>query len=275
MDDIFSRIQIIPIANCLAHEGIIQKWADQIASNIKDQGIMKNPVIVTRQGKYYVVLDGMHRFAALKKLGIRNILACVIDYFSPKILLEGWDAFVFEKIDLKPLFKGYSFVRASNLKEAKSRVLKREALLAVGSRRGNVFVLEKSGLKKKDFVDELCLVNDRLDRMLSAKEIKVVYVDNSLTLDDFASSNAQIVIFRPQFTKEEVIQRTLHKKTFPPKSTRHLIPERPLRVDVDLALLRANIDGKTKNRLLQDHLRWCYENNRMRFYPESVYIFAD
>ena len=32
---------------------------------------------------------------------------------------------------------------------------------------------------------------------------------------------------------------------------------------------------KTKNKLLKAHLLWCFESNKMRFYPEPVYIFSD
>ncbi|MBI5299136.1 MAG: ParB N-terminal domain-containing protein [Deltaproteobacteria bacterium] len=282
MDEIYHRLQIIPIADSLVHEGIVEKWVDQIASNVKDQGIMKNPVIVCRKNPYYIVLDGMHRFAALKKLGVRDILACMVDYFSPKIVLEGWDAFLFQPLDLPLLLKelfpeksGYHYSRVENLAEAKKRVLSRKSLLAVGDTNGSVFALEKKNLDSNELVEELCVANDRIDRILSERDVKVVYTDNSLTLDNFSVSGAQSVVLRPQFTKEEVLARTLHKKIFPPKSTRHLIPERPLRVDLNLSLLMTDIDLKTKNKLLQDHLKWCYENNRVRFYPESVYIFAD
>ena len=282
MDDIFTRIKIIPISECLIHEGIVAKWVDQIASNIKDQGKMKNPVIVTRHDSHYIVLDGMHRFAALKQLGVRDILACEVDYFSPKIVLEGWDAFVFGKSDVRRFFsglfsekEGYRFENLGDIYQARQRVLERKALLAIADKNGTVLGLEKLGIRPENWLEELCFATDKIDRVLSEKDAKVLYVDNTLTLNDFGPSNAGAVIFRPQFTKQEVIDHTLHKKLFAPKSTRHLIPERPLRVDLDLSLLTADIDLEIKNRILQDHLKWCYENNRVRFYPESVYIFAD
>ena len=282
MDDIYSRIKIIPIGKCLSHEGIIEKWVDQIAANIKDQGVMKNPVIVTKHEPYYVVLDGMHRFAALKKLGIRDILACEVDYFSPKIILEGWDAIVFKEMkarsllsELFPSENGYRYRHVSDLALAKKEVLERRSLLAVADKGGEILLLEKEGTPAECLVEELCFATDKIDRVFSERDIKVLYIDNFLTLDDFPVSSAGSVVLRPQFTKKEVIDHTLHKKLFPPKSTRHLIPERPLRVDFDLSLLSADIDLHTKNKVLQDHLRWCYENNRVRFYPESVYIFSD
>lgn len=285
MEAIHNRIKIIPISKCLVHEGIVEDWAGQIATSIRNDGFMKNPVIVAKHDGYYVVLDGMHRFRAIKKLGINDILAYEVDYFSKEVILEGWDIFSFTKIgaegflkDVFPANKGYQILKLKNLAEARDKVLKQSILLAVGdkaSKACTVLGLTKKDVAKKDLLDVLCEAVDRLDRKLAKGLNKTIYVDNSLTLASFSESSARSLVLRPQFTKQEVLDRTLHKKIFPPKSTRHLIPARPLRVDLDLSLLRGSISLKAKNKLLQDHLQWCHENNRVRFYPESIFIFAD
>lgn len=167
MDEICSRIKILPTEKCLIHEGVVPKWVDEIAGAITKDGMMKNPIIVTAHESCYVVLDGMHRFAAIQQLRIPTILACEVDYFSQEIVLE------------------------------------------------------------------------------------------------------------PPWTKEEVLKRAMTKTLLPPKSTKHLIGSRPLRVDLDLSLLKEPIDLKTKNRRLQEHLQSYCDSHRLRFYPESVYIFAD
>ena len=167
MDDICTRIKIIPVSQCLIHEGIMEKLVDQIASNFRNDGVMKNPIIVTLHQGRYVVLDGMHRCAAVQQLGIPDILVFEVDYFSKEVVLE------------------------------------------------------------------------------------------------------------PPHRKEDILEKTLKGKILPPKSTRHLISGRPLRVDLPLSVLNGPDDLEAKNRLLQEHLKWCYENNRVRFYPESVYVFAD
>lgn len=167
MDEICPRIKIIPTEKCLIHEGVVQKWVDQIADTIQNDGIMKNPIIVTAHEGHYVVLDGMHRFAALQQLKIPDILVFEVDYISKEIVLE------------------------------------------------------------------------------------------------------------PPATKEEVIGAATRKKLLPPKSTKHIVPGRPLRVDLDLTLLKEPTDLKIKNERLQKFLRSYQESRRARFYPEPVYVFAD
>lgn len=70
--------------------------------------------------------------------------------------------------------------------------------------------------------------------------------------------------------RADVKQETVPQKEHPAHN-----PGPPPRVDLDLSLLRAEIDIEIKNRLLDEHLKWCFESDRVRFYPESMYVFAD
>ncbi|MEK6987516.1 MAG: ParB N-terminal domain-containing protein, partial [Candidatus Thermoplasmatota archaeon] len=47
---------------------------------------------------HFVILDGHHRFAALKALGCRRIPAYVIDYFSDIIDLKTWPDAVVQEV---------------------------------------------------------------------------------------------------------------------------------------------------------------------------------
>ena len=280
--DIYPRLKIVPIDKCLAHEGIVQKWVDRIAYNILDQGVVKNPIIVSEHKGHYVVIDGMHRFAAFNKMEIKNILVCETDYNSDKILLEGWDAFTFRPLNTKKLLaelfpesEGYKIGECKDLALARKQLLGRKHLLVAGDKGGKFYTLDKPRMDEEHMLDELIHITEMIDAEIDARNLRVLYVENSLSDDKFANSDAISMIIRPQFRKYEVIERTLQKKLFPRKSTRHLIPDRPLRVDLDLSLLRANIKLDIKNRLLDEHLKWCFESDKVRYYPESVYVFAD
>lgn len=167
MDEICRQIQIVPLQKCLIHEGTIPKLVDQIAGHYEADGIMKNPIIVTAYQNHYVILDGMHRFAALQKLKARDVLVFAVDYASQEVILE------------------------------------------------------------------------------------------------------------PPHAKADVLQRAVSQKILPPKSTRHIIAKRPLRLDIPLSLLRDDLDLAAKNQHLQAHIQKCYADNRVRFYPESVLLFSD
>lgn len=277
----FPDITIVPLSQCLAHEGVVPRWVDEIATNLLDEGVMKNPIVVTktkRRGKR-VVIDGMHRFAALQQLDIPTALVYEIDYDDPAIQLAGWDALTFRpfraKAFLTQLFgkdRGYTVERTASAEAAQAAVRTREAVLAAGDRHGTFSLL----CPRKPATVEACTSKARLaDDVLDAQGFRPVYVADSLSIADFHQTRATGILFRTHYTKEEIIERTLAGKLFPRKSTRHLIPRRPLRVDIGIPVLRAKISLDAKNALLAERLRWCYEADRVRYYPESVFIFAD
>ncbi len=287
MKDLYPRIQIVPMARCIAHEGVVPRWVDQIAHSILDLGVMKNPIIVARAPEAanrakWVVIDGMHRFAACQKLELRDILVCEIDYFSDKICVEGWDAFTFKPMkvrdllpELFPKSKGYTITSAKNGSRLHDMIARREALLAACDKGEEYLLVQRKEISGPELLEELVHVTEAFDSAIDHKRLKPLYVANTTSLADFENSDAKSMAIRPQFAKNEILERTLANKLFPRKSTRHLIPDRPLRIDINLSVLRADIDIKAKNQILDDHLRWCFESDRVRYYPESVYIFSD
>lgn len=300
---IFPRIKIVRMRDCIAHEGVVTRWVEQIAANLLAEGVLKNPIIVTRPRGHrqkprqrpvrarrqcggtsdqrpYIVIDGMHRFAAFQRLEIPDIVAYEIDYDDAAITLEGWDALVLRPFKAIPFLHrtattlggGYLVQRVPDLAAAQALLDTRHAVIAATDQRGRWHVIARRGTIT---VEALVKASEVVDRALDAADYRPVYVADALALADFHTTRAHGLIVRPHYTKPEILRRTLARRIFPRKSTRHLIPNRPLRVDVGLALLRARLSLAAKNRLLDEHLRWCYESDRVRYYPESVFIFAD
>lgn len=279
--DIFPRIKIVHLADCLAHEGVVARWVDQIAANLLDHGVLKNPIVVTRNrraGKQ-IVIDGMHRFAAFRRLEIPDIVAYEVDYDAPTVRLEGWDAVILRPFAARPFLqrcfptrRGFRIDRLRDLSEAQIAMDRREALIAAMDAARRCYLVTCRG---RVTVDRLVQASEIADRELERAACKPIYVADSLALADFHRMHATGLIVRPHYTKREILERTMAHRLFPRKSTRHLIPGRPLRVDVNLTLLRAKIPSAAKNRWLDEHLRWCYESDRIRYYPESVFVFAD
>lgn len=280
---IFAKIRIVPLEQCVAHEGVVNRWVEQIATNLRDEGVMKNPIIVTKlrgaKPARWVVIDGMHRFAALKHLGVPHILVYEIDYRSTDIELAGWDALVFRPFQATKfckahaeLFKQFDIHVTHDAQHAQDCVTSRSSVLAIGDQSGKFRLITP---KRTASVDQCVRMSERIDRTLDEEGYKPVYVANSLSLDDFHQQRATGIVFRPYYSKEEILERTLAGKLFPRKSTRHAIPKRPLRVDVTIPMLSSKISLRAKNELLREHLNWCYASDRMRYYPESVFVFSD
>lgn len=278
----FPKIQIIPLAQCIAHEGVVPRWVDQIAHGLLDEGVMKNPIVVTKapgRAPRWVVIDGMHRFAALRKLEIPHVVVYEIEYLTDTIQLAGWDALILRPFSAQRFvaqhLRGHRSLRITTTRDgaaAQQAVDRREALLAVGDQRGTFYLLHST---QRASVERCVRLSQQADTALDIGGFRPLYVADTLAWADFHRTKASGIVMRPHYTKTEILSRTMAGKLFPRKSTRHMIPGRPLRVDVGLPLLKANISLRAKNDLLKEHLHWCFSSDRVRYYPESVFVFAD
>ncbi len=280
MKELFQNIKIVPISSVLVHEGIVSAWLSKLSNNIDHDGIVKNPIICTRREGRYIALDGMHRISALKQLGCRDILIYEVDYEDDAIGLRGWDGLILDAFPIDDLLsafaerEGLRVERHTDIEAATTRVGKHSSCFAVVDRRHGVFEVRLP--KEHHDLDTLIRVLKDFELHVDSRRLRTMYIADDQSLSTFEHhGNAFCLVLRPFFSKKQVVNRILQGKLFPRKSTRHIFPLRPLRVDIDLILLKEEMDLETKNRLLRSRLDWCLENNMVRYYPESVLVFSD
>jgi hypothetical protein len=280
MKEVLDKIKIIPISEILLHEGVVAEWTEKLSTNIDHDGIVKNPIIVTRYEGHYIALDGMHRLTALKALGCRDIVVYEVDYDDPSIGLFGWDALILDACPVHS-FLG-SFAQQENLflashndyPAAVENIRSHRSCFAILTREQEVHEMK---MREEHFdLDLLIRALKDFEADLDRRNLRIIYVADDQSERTFQQHRSAFSLFkRPFFTKEEVVRRTIEGKILPRKSTRHLFPLRPLRIDIDFILLKEDIDLATKNRLLQSRITWCLENNMVRYYPESVLVLSD
>jgi hypothetical protein len=72
------------------HEQVDPGLIEFLERAIESEGILWDPIWVARANGFDVVLNGHHRFRALKRLGARRIPAFVFDYSDPIVKLDRW-----------------------------------------------------------------------------------------------------------------------------------------------------------------------------------------
>lgn len=82
------RVELVPVEELLPHEAVEEDAVGQLAHTIASEGVVRNPVVADR--KSLVVLDGHHRLAALRSLGVKRIPAYLVDYSSDAVEVGGW-----------------------------------------------------------------------------------------------------------------------------------------------------------------------------------------
>ncbi len=68
------------------HENIIEKNLLKLYKSIKKLNLIKNPIIVEKDN--FVILDGHHRYYALKKLGCKKAPVYLVNYFHNEVLVK-------------------------------------------------------------------------------------------------------------------------------------------------------------------------------------------
>lgn len=91
-----------------------------------------------------------------------------------------------------------------------------------------------------------------------------------------------MLIWTPQISKEMVVDAVNREKRFAPKATRHLIPARPINVNVPITLFREEISLEEINQKLSDFLKrkklrrfGLGQVLNGRYYQEELYVFFD
>ena len=82
------RFEFLDIELLHCHEEIRPELLEKLIQEIKEDGYVKKPILVAEGA--YVILDGHHRYEALRALGCRRAPCYVIDYFSDAVDLSLW-----------------------------------------------------------------------------------------------------------------------------------------------------------------------------------------
>ncbi len=91
-----SRFEILEIEVLHSHEEIKPDTLDCLTDQIAKDGALFKPIVVDE--KTYVILDGHHRFEALKRLGCKRIPVYLVDYMDTAIEVVTWPGAVVNEI---------------------------------------------------------------------------------------------------------------------------------------------------------------------------------
>ncbi|HIK02605.1 TPA: DUF1015 family protein [archaeon] len=220
-------IALIEIGKLHDHEQIKPQHLDELCDEIKKDGEVKYPIIVDKYSN--VVLDGHHRFYALQRLGCKYAPAHIVDYYSGQIKVERWHPLVKTRREAKAVLKllgkeGYKVEEV--LSEDVLNVVLALGQACVGFVLENhdeeFFMAYKEGAT---YGDAMKVVKDALEAEGKQKEIEHVG-EESEALRKLKTKEARMAIITPPMTKEKVVATAETGKPMPPKSTRHIMPEK-------------------------------------------------
>jgi len=210
------------------HEQLVQKELEDFIKSVTGSGIFWKPMLLAKipGTDEYLIVDGHHRWAGLQKLGAERAPSVILDYFSDNVEVYTW----------YPAFKG-------NLDEVIERLMK-ERLEVVEdpnaeerAERGEIAfaIVGKKSYAIPGSLEEQKIVSRVLDKMNQEGRIELIYYGlKGDAREDMVRGEIDYVFIRKAPAKEDVIKLVKRGEVFPPKTTRHVLPFNPDKIDVKL-----------------------------------------
>ena len=262
LDEMLSKLDLREVKDLLPHEQTISYNLKHLKEAMLNIGQLVDPLIV--DAKTNLVLDGNHRLKVLQIIECPLAVCQVVDYHSPEIEVGTWYLAInkpLEEIVKKEMVK-LEKVDCDVGKDA--IVSSKAAFMAVEkkNKQQNACFLEPGSYKLKELIEEQNYI------LSSMKDVDIRYIQ-----DDQAEeyiSKGYTVFYRRIYTKDEIIRAGLEHTPFPPKSTRHLIPNRIIRLNMRLGWLHEDKKGAQQH--LVEMLTHRAYNGNVRRYVEPVIV---
>jgi hypothetical protein len=235
-------LELLKISEVRPHEEVKTRNLSEIMNSIKQVGLQLDPVIVDE--KTSVALDGMHRIRAIQELQLKRIMVARVDYSDPRIGLERWlRAIRYPSVSkVEELKVALKLKRVESMQAAMKMVDSGESSVAlITEKMGLVSSIRAKGIERFSLIREF-------DRRVTEFE----------TINNFEMQNkvesGYAVLYVPEPTKEEVVESGLTGRLFPPKSTKHIIPLRPVNVRCPIELLNGRMSDGEATSIFQELL---------------------
>ncbi|MGA2665227.1 MAG: hypothetical protein ABSF83_09810 [Nitrososphaerales archaeon] len=254
------RLEIRPLSELRPHEETVAGLSERVLRALEKDRVQRDPVIV--DGSSGTILDGTHRVEALGRAGARSALTFVVDYRDPGVRLFRW----FRVVRVGERGKAMEVVRELGLErvgppsEAGGSPLR----VVVSGAESYAIGGATAGLE-----EQLELVR-RFDAACAERGLRVEFLDEVPAAPRGSSAGEPVLaLVPPSLSKDDVLRAGAEGRPFPPKSTLHVFPYRPLGVRYPVEDLRAGRD--VLQELLGDRSPRMLGASRGRREPVVVY----
>lgn len=264
-------LRIVPCASLLLHEECDPARVESLASALHADGVLRHPPIVAAlEGQTYVVLDGANRVTALQHTGVPDALVQVVDYDDPAVTLEVWAHLLRDggliAVDQGALAPHWLVMPPDDVR----------AGLTDGTLTCGIVTFAKAwGLAlHAGFADRIRALREIVAGYKGKAPIYRVQPAGLDALVDEYDRIAALVLF-PRLTKADIRAIARLPVKLPSGISRHIVPQRALRVNIDLALLQRAEPVAVKQARLDESIRARLIEHRIRHYPEATVLYDE
>ena len=269
------KVELVPTDSVRPHEMIINELEESITNSLKIEGIMKDPIIADPE--LGLIIDGTHRWKALKNLDIDYIPIIPMNYYSKEIKLYRWIR-IYDEVPspthnklietLTNTFKEINYI--GNMPRIPINHIEPIYLMY---RNDGEWICHKYNkhLNIITLLDTLGRFEDIISRVVGQTP-NYIAENNVKRFVERVGDGVLILSYR-RIEKDEVVEIFRRKLYMPPKTTRHVTPYRIIGINIPINhLIYNNLDKALKflSNLKIEYLgRGIYIGDR--FYEEDVY----
>jgi len=252
------------------HEETVVEDLKRLVDALRENPVLRHPIIAdVRTG---IVLDGTHRLAAIKQLRCNFIPSALVDYDNPQITIERWFR-QFSGANLRNLENDLRRLKPKEISrdECEDGLVKRRWYATVENPRSALAFPVRS----RDPY-EMSRDSHAIEIAARKQNVNIAYQDNKEIRPGDPESLMMSTI---RIEKEEVVETVKKGQLFPPKSTRHLVPSRPLGGGVPIDWLQGSDFSEAQSRyqefIQSRKIKQLPEGSRVgsRRYLEEVFLF--
>ncbi|WP_309492954.1 ParB N-terminal domain-containing protein [Candidatus Hecatella orcuttiae] len=236
------------------HEEVLPNLLGKLTEVIRADGCIKHPIIA--DAKTHIILDGMHRVAAVKNLHFRYIPVCFVDYSSDLVEIGRWYRMVTGSAEntleiLISTMEKLGFTAEEKPFEQVSRLVEgRKATLGLANWRKAFAVQGQKEATVKEAYDAVKLA----ETQFKSRGFKVTYHTEQDAGEKIKLNRVTAMMMTPPVTKEEVVETVEKGQLFAPKSTRHMFPVKFAFVNIPISWLSGELELEEVNRRIVEHL---------------------
>jgi hypothetical protein len=263
-------LKLLPSDIIALHEECEDNRYGRLVERFTDEKVLYNPLIVAEHKGKYILIDGANRFEALKHMDCHSILAQIVDYDDPAVILKSWYHFVSE-MTIQDLI---SFLESNGMKYISWQTGKKpdkRNRLAVSSSSGVSICIELS-VKLEEMLGSLSSLNKFYGSRFSYTRI-----DSDTDISDVRplSPDKGLLFIFPDFTKKDIAEISGLKQKLTAGISRHLIPNRVLHIKILIDALRSGEHLEKRNEELQKHIQYKIDTKKVRLYREPILVFDE
>jgi hypothetical protein len=253
------QLRVIPLERIRPHEEVDPLRVDRLAPRLEGEGIQLNPIIATEhESGDYVLLDGATRTESLKRL---ELSYAVVQIVEPDVVqLETW----------------HHVVRQAPADEIIASVVDHDGLEVIGDE-GPPRITTPDGAVRTVLgtgISYFAALAALVDAYVGQWKLSRV-IDPDLDLVAWRYPDWAAVVEFPALTIEDVMKAAIDNDPLPAGITRFVVPDRALRINVELSLLREPGSALEKQELLDRIFEERARAGRIRRYEEPVVILDD